>query len=214
MTSHTASKPLPTARITHREEVFDGFHRLEIVRAEPRSLKHEGFAAEMEREIFSCGGYAMVVLYVPETDEIMLNEQFRLGAFIADPDNAFLMECAAGMLDDGETPAEAARRETAEETGCTILDLISVGSYFTSPGCLDEEAHVFIGRIARSDAGGVFGVEEEGEEIRTHLLPAETVFAMLDAGKIRNGASALGLNWFARHRDRIRAAWLADGVKA
>lgn len=200
---------LPTARINSREKVFDGFHQLEIVRAQPRSLRFDGFAAEMEREIFTCGGYAMVVLYVPETDEIMLNEQFRVGAFLADPDNAFLLECAAGMLDDGETPEEAARRETLEETGCAVLDLERVGSFFTSPGCLDEEAHVYIGRIAKSDAGGVFGVEEEGEEIRTHLLPSDKVFEMLDAGLIRNGAAALGLNWFARHRDKIRAKWLA-----
>ncbi len=209
-----AASRLPTARITHREQVFDGFHRLEIVRAEPRSLKFDGFAAEMEREIFTCGGYAMVVLYVPETDEILLNEQFRLGAFIADPEHAFLLECAAGMLDDNETPEQAARRETVEETGCAVLDLIPVGSFFTSPGCLDEEAHVFIGRIARGDAGGIFGVEEEGEEIRTHLLPAEKVFEMLDAGLIRNGAAALGLNWFARHRPRIRAQWLGQGEPA
>lgn len=199
----------PTARITSRERVFDGFHTLDIVRAEPRSMKFDGFAPEMEREIFSCGGYAMVVLYVPETDEIMLNEQFRLGAFIAEPENAFLLECAAGMLDEGETPIDAAKRETLEETGCEVLDLVSVGSFFTSPGCLDELAHVFIGRIAKSDAGGVFGVEEEGEEIRTHLLPAEKVFEMLDAGLIRNGAAALGLNWFARHRAHLRAQWLS-----
>lgn len=199
----------PTARITSRERVFDGFHTLDIVRAEPRSMKFDGFAPEMEREIFSCGGYAMVVLYVPETDEILLNEQFRLGAFIADPENAFLLECAAGMLDEGETPIEAAKRETQEETGCEVLDLVSVGSFFTSPGCLDELAHVFIGRIAKSEAGGIFGVEEEGEEIRTHLLPAEKVFEMLDAGMIRNGAAALGLNWFARHRDHLREQWLS-----
>lgn len=206
--------PHPTARITARTRVFDGFHTLDIVRAEPRSMKFDGFAPEMEREIFSCGGYAMVVLYVPETDEILLNEQFRLGAFIAEPENAFLLECAAGMLDPGETPAEAARRETLEETGCDVLDLVNVGAFFTSPGCLDELAHVFIGRIAKGDAGGVFGIEEEGEEIRTHLLPADTVFEMLDAGMIRNGAAALGLNWFARHRQRLRAHWLAEKADA
>ena len=200
----------PTARITTRKRVFEGFHTLDIVKAEPRSLKFEGFAPEMEREIFSCGGYAMVVLYVPETDEILLNEQFRLGAFIADPDNAFLLECAAGMLDDGESAADAARRETLEETGCEVLDLISVGSFFTSPGCIDELAHVFVGRIDKADTTCVFGVEEEGEEIRTHLLPADKVFEMLDAGLIRNGASALGLHWFARHKDRVRAQWLAN----
>lgn len=199
----------PTARITSSQRVWDGFHTLDIVRAEPRSMKFDGFAPEMEREMFSCGAYAMVVLYIPESDEILLNEQFRLGAFIAEPENAFLFECAAGMLDEGESAIDAAKRETREETGCEVLDLVSVGSFFTSPGCLDELAHVFIGRIAKGDTGGIFGVEEEGEEIRTHLLPAEKVFEMLDAGMIRNGAAALGLNWFARHRQHLRQQWLA-----
>lgn len=198
----------PSAKIVSRNLVFDGFHRLEVVRAQPRSLKHDGFAAEMEREIFSCGGYSTVLLYVPETDEILMNEQFRLGAFMANSADPFLWECAAGIIDEGETPEEAAVRETQEETGCSVLALEKVGSFFTSPGCLDEEAHVFIGRIAKADTTQIFGVEEEGEEIRTHLLPSARVLEMLDAGEIRNGSSALALNWFGRHKDRIRAAWL------
>lgn len=201
----------PAATIVSREKVFDGFHRLEIIRVKPKSMKHDGWAEEMEREIFTAGPYSTVVLYVPETDEILLNEQFRLGAFMARAQDPFLLECAAGMIDEGETPEEAAVRETLEETGCEVLELERIGSFYTSPGCLDEEAYVFVGRIARSDTSQIFGVEEEGEEIRTHLLKSDKVIEMLDQGLIQNGSSALALNWFARHRDRLRRQWLGEG---
>lgn len=205
------TKPVPAAplaKIVSREVVFDGFHRLEVIRLQPKSLKTNSWAGEMEREIFTAGPYSTVLLYIPETDEILLNEQFRLGAYMAQAADPFLYECAAGMIDEGETPEEAAVRETLEETGCHVIALEKVGSFYTSPGCLDEEAYVFIGRIAKAEAGNIFGVEEEGEEIRTHLLPAEKVFEMLDAGLIQNGSSALAINWFARHRDRLRKQWL------
>lgn len=205
-----STKKAPLAEITSRETVFDGFHTLEIIRAKPKSLKHDGLAEEMEREIFTCGSYSTVVLYVPESDEILLSEQFRIGAFMANAENPFLLECAAGMMDDGETPDQTATREVLEETGCTVIALEKVGSFFTSPGCLDEEAHVYIGRIAKPETGKIFGVEEEGEEIRTHLLPAQKVFEMLDAGLIQNGSSALALNWFARHKDALRKKWLGE----
>lgn len=200
--------PAPTARITSRRRVFDGYHSLELITATPRSLRSDGFTAEMTREIFSCKPYALVVPYVPESDEILLNEQFRLGAFMVDPDQPFLLECVAGVIDDGETPEAAALRETREETGCDARDLIAIGSFFPSPGCIDELYHAFVGRIAATTEGGVFGLAAEGEEIRTHLLPADEVFRLLDAGMIRSAPAALALNWFARHRDRLRTYWL------
>jgi ADP-ribose pyrophosphatase len=198
----------PTAKIVSQQTVFDGFHKLQIIEAQPRSMKHGGWAETMSREIFTAGPYSTVILYIPETDELLLNEQFRLGAFMAEADDPFLFECAAGMIDEGETPEEAAVRETLEETGCNILELEAVGSFYTSPGCLDEEAYVFVGRIDKAETGQIFGVEEEGEEIRTHLLPAHKVFEMLDGGYIQNCSSALALYWFARHKDRIRKKWL------
>ena len=196
------------AKIISREKIFDGFHTLEIIRLQPRSLRHDGFAAEMTRDYFSCRPYAAVLLYIPETDEILLNEQFRVGAYMAGADNPFLFECAAGMIDDGETPEQAARRETQEETGCRVLALEPIGSFFTSPGSIDEKAHLFIGRIGRPDKGDIFGMEEEGEEIRTHLFPSETVIAMLDRQEITNVSAAITIHWFARNKKRLLQKWL------
>lgn len=199
----------PNAKILKREVKFDGYHTLEIVELQPKSLRDGGWAPPQEREMFTCGSYSMMIMYVPETDMILLNEQFRVGAFMADADDPFLFECAAGVIDENETPEQAAIREAFEETGAQVQEIEFVGSYFTSPGCLDELAYIFVGRIPEDTlAGNVLGVEDEGEEIKSHLLPAEKVFEMLDKGHIRNGSSALALHWFVRNKDRIRKKWL------
>ncbi|MBI1216388.1 MAG: NUDIX domain-containing protein [Alphaproteobacteria bacterium] len=200
----------PTAKIISRKVEFDGWHRLETVVAQPRSLKHGGWADEMAREVMRGGEegkIACVLLYIPETDEILLNEQFRMGAMIAGAQDPFLFECAAGFVDAGETPAEAATREALEETGTEITALHPIGIYYTSPGCLAEEFHIFIGRIAAAESG-IYGMAHEGEEIKTHLLTAKQALQMLDENHIRNAVTSIALHWFARNKEKIRKQWL------
>lgn len=197
------------AKIISRETVFDGYHKVEIVTLQPRSLRHAGWAEPMVRDVMHCGTFSTAVLYIPETDEMVLSEQFRQGAWLAGAEDPFLLECAAGGIDGGETPEDAVIRETLEETGCVVVDMELIGSFFTSPGCLAELGYFFCARVERPLSTGIFGLAEEGEEIKTHLLPALSVIKMLDDGKIQNGPSALALHWFARNRDRLRAKWLA-----
>jgi ADP-ribose pyrophosphatase len=161
----------------------------------------------MDREIFFGKPIAVVLLYIPETDEILLNQQFRLGAMMAGVEDPFLFECAAGAIDEGETPEAAARREAFEETGCEVLDLEPLGTAYSSPGCMAEVFHMYIGRIEKAESG-IYGHEAEGEEIKTHLLPYKSVMKMLDEGHFANIIPALVLNWFARNHERLRQKWL------
>jgi ADP-ribose pyrophosphatase len=200
----TAQAP---AKILSRKTLFEAYHRLEMIRVQPRSLRHDGWADPMDREVFFGKSIAVVLLYKPETDELLLNQQFRLGAMLAGLEDPFMYECAAGAVDAGETPEEAARREALEETGCEVLDIEFFGKSYSSPGCMAEEFHLYVGRIAKAESG-IYGEEHEGEEIRTHLLPFKKVIAMLDGGEIPNVTTALALNWFARHRERLRKKWL------
>lgn len=203
-----AAKDYPHAKILSRETVFDGYHRLEKMTVQPRSLKHAGWTEEMQREVFYGKPIAVVLLYIPESDEILLNQQFRLGAMLAGCENPFMYECAAGAVDPGETAEQAARREAHEETGCDVLDLEYVGKAYSSPGCMAEEFQMYVGRIAKAESG-IFGHEHEGEEIKTHLLPYAKVIEMLDGGQIPNITTSMLLHWFARHRDQLRKKWLA-----
>lgn len=207
MTKPKKAAENPPAKILSRETLFDAYHRLEMLKVRPRSLKDGSWGPEMEREIFFGKRIAIVIPYIPETDEIVLNQQFRLGAMLAGEENPHMLECAAGAIDEGETPDEAARREVLEETGCEVLDLEFIGNAYSSPGCMAEQFHMYVGRIAKAKTG-IYGHEDEGEEILTHLLPFEKVVEMLDNGEITNVNAALMLNWFARHRDRLRRKWL------
>lgn len=194
------------AKILSRKTIFDGYHKLEMFRIRPRSLRHGGWCEEMEREILFGRRIASVLLYIPETDHLLLNQQFRLGAMMAGAEDPFLFETAAGAVDEGETVEEAACREALEETGCAVRALEYFGKVYSSPGCLAEEFHMFVGCIDGAESG-IYGHEEEGEEIKTHLLPAGSVLQMLDDGHIVNVTTALALNWFARNHQRLREKW-------
>ncbi|MDY0010093.1 MAG: NUDIX domain-containing protein [Bdellovibrionales bacterium] len=205
---NTDAQQADFVKIIDRKVEFDGYHRVETITCQPKSLRHEGFAPPMTREVMYCNKIAAVLLYAPETDKIMLNQQFRLGALMAGCEQPFLFEAAAGGLDEGETPEDAARREAREETGAEITDIEFVSKAYTSAGCLAEEFHLFVGRIGAETASGFFGLEDEGEEIKTHFLPAADVIAMLDRGDITNAPSAILMHWFARHHTALRGRWL------
>jgi len=69
-------------------------------------------------------------------DQVVLINQFRLGALAAIaspwfPDDYFplLIEAVAGIIDEGKTPEDIARREVIEETGCELLDLLPLNRF-------------------------------------------------------------------------------------
>jgi ADP-ribose pyrophosphatase len=194
------------ARIVSQKRVFKRYHALDIIEAEPRSLRHDGYTVKMEREIFRMRSAVVILLYNPHTDEILLNQQFRLGAFMSGAKDPVMLECAAGMIDEGEAPEQTARREALEETGCEVGALEFVGVFYPSPSCVDETLYLYAGCIEKAEAG-FYGLEEEGEEIKTYLMPSAEVIALLDANTITNGPTAILLHWFARHRDRLRREW-------
>jgi len=54
---------------------------------------------------------------------------------------------------------------------------------------------------------GVFGLDEEHEDIRLHILPVEKVLTLLSDGTINNAMSIIALQWFQLHRARLDALW-------
>ena len=57
-----------------------------------------------------------------------------------------------------------------------------------SPGACSETCAIFLGRVDTTNAGGVFGLESEGENILVKVLPFVEARAMLERDEIDNAA--------------------------
>lgn len=71
-----------------------------------------------------------------------------------------------GGIDQGETPADAARRELLEETGHSASEIESIGSYITGANIRGAMCHMFIARNCRKVADPNSGDLEEQELVK------------------------------------------------
>ncbi|KEF29762.1 ADP-ribose pyrophosphatase [Marinobacter nitratireducens] len=188
--------------IEKRETVFQGFFRMDKL-----WLTHPRFDGQempvFTRELFIRGDATCVLPYDPVREEVVLLEQFRLGA-LGRAQSPWLLELVAGMNEDGESPEEVAQREGQEEAGLTFSKLEKICDYLVSPGGTTEMIHLFYGQISAESAGGLFGIEHEHEDIRAHVVSADDAIAMIHDGRINNAAAIIALQWLELNRSRLR----------
>ena len=113
----------------------------------------------------------------PDGEEILLVRQYRYCI------GQELLEIPAGKLEPGEEPRAAAARELSEETGSVCEDLIPLGKYYGSAGCMDEGIHLYFGHIT---CAGCAHPDEDEFLTPERVTPAE-LEAMMAAGKISDG---------------------------
>lgn len=188
-----------------RDTVFQGRFRVDRYRLRHRKFAG-GWSEEMSREVFDCRHAAALLPYDPARDEVVLIEQFRIGAYAAG-NEPWLIECVAGLAEDGETPEDVARRETFEETGLEPRDLERIGGFFVAPGAVSEFATVFLGRVDATGAGGLHGLDRENEDIRVSARPFGEAIDLLNRGRIVVAHTVVALQWLALHRDDVRERW-------
>ncbi|MAD75504.1 MAG: ADP-ribose diphosphatase [Rheinheimera sp.] len=196
--------------IIDKSTVFQGFFQIERCR-----LRHKlyagGWSSPMVREIFERGHAAAVLPYNAQTDELVLIEQFRPGAMIGNR-SPWLLEIIAGMIDHQQTGEQTARREALEEAGLELGALWPMLSYFSSPGGTTERVQLFLGQLTRPVLPGIYGLEQEHEDIKVQLLPRADAMHLLTKGKIDNAATVIALQWLTLHLTEVRRAWSSDAV--
>lgn len=194
-------------KVLSREHCFQGFYRLDRLQ-----IKHKLFSGEegsiITRELFVRPDAVCMLPYDPVTDKVIFVEQVRIGA-IDKSDNPWMLELVAGLIDkQGEDPEEVARREAGEEANLAITALLPIAQYYPSVGGSDEYIYLYLGRCDSTKAGGIHGLKEEGEDIRTHVWDYEEAVANLQQGKIQNAASIIALQWLMLNREQVRQQWL------
>jgi ADP-ribose pyrophosphatase len=123
------------------------------------------------REVVDHPG-AVVIVALDDDRNVYLVRQYRYAIAKS------LLELPAGTLEPGEAPLAAAKRELREEVGLVAAEWRSLGSFFSSPGILNEELHVFLARgLTQEEAAPDFDEELTVERMSLAELerrPAET----------------------------------------
>jgi ADP-ribose pyrophosphatase len=190
--------------IKQRKRNYDGHFKVDQL-----ILQHELFAGGMSKELMreqvSRKNSVAVLPYDPIRDEVVLIEQFRVGAL--DDENPWLVEIIAGLVEEGEDYEKVAHREALEEANCKIEGLHYITSFFTTPGGFSELSHVYIGKTDSKYLGGVHGLEKEGEDIRVHVVSSALAIEMLHQGKIRSAISMIAMYNFIQLRKKLKLMW-------
>ncbi len=182
----------------------EGFFRLDKYRLR-HALFRGGMSREMSRELFERGHAVVMMPYDPVRDELVLIEQFRIGA-IHDPEGPWLTEMIAGMIGEGESSEDVARREAIEEAGCEVSELLPISRYYVSPGGTTETIELFCGLIdAEQVEEGLYGLDEENEDIRVIKVSFNQAVQWLNDGRINSAAPIIALQWLIMNRERLRA---------
>lgn len=191
--------------IIGRETVYRGYFRMDRLTLRHR-LFEGGMSETYTRELFERGHAAALLPYDPVRDEVVLIEQFRVGALEA-PGSPWLMEVVAGIIEDGEDADAVARRETVEEAGLEVADIELISEYLPSPGGCSESITLFVGRVNAASADRFAGLAHENEDIRVHRVATDEALALLAGGRINNAAAIIALQWLALNRGQIRRRW-------
>jgi len=194
-----------TAEIVRQEVAFQGYFK--VVRYFFRHTLHKGgMSGEVSREVFERGQAGGVLMYDPGRDEVVLIRQFRAGAYVAGR-HPWTWEVVAGIIEEKETAEIMIRRETVEEAGIKVGELIPIQNVMLTPGACSEACQIFLGRIDSSRAGGVFGLAEEHEDILVKVMPFADAYAMVGRNEVDNAVGVIALQWLALHRDEVRKRW-------
>lgn len=178
---------MPTV-IEKVEMPYDGWLKLRL--AHMRDEHGNTFPREIEDH----GNGVAVLPYDPERRTALVIRLPRAPVIYAGQ-TELLIEAPAGLLEDGEDPAEAARREAFEEAGVTLTTMEPLGEIWTMPGISTERMFMYLGAYsAASRTGPGGGLAEEHENITVEEMPLAELAAMADANSLTDIRTLLLVN--------------------
>jgi nudix-type nucleoside diphosphatase (YffH/AdpP family) len=185
--------------IEKKSTIFNDFFKIEEA-----YLRYECFNGQMTATLrrlnFERGDAVAALLYNEDTRQVILTNQFRYPTY--DKADGWIVEVVAGILEKGESPEQAVRREIMEEIGYRTEDLYPISTFFVSPGGTSERIFLYLatveeeGRLAR---GG--GLSSEGEDIQIIAWDVSVFIHKVDSGEIMDAKTIIAGLWL---KDKIR----------
>lgn len=185
--------------IEKKKTIFD-----DVFKMEEAYLRYEKFNGEMSdvvrRISLERGDSVAVVIRNLNTDKIILINQFRYPSYGSG--NGWIIETIAGIVDAGESPEEAARREVREETGLTVSRLEHISTFYTTPGGSSERIFLFYSEVSGESAkySGRGGLLSEGEDIQALEFSLDEALGKVRAGEIVDAKTIIGIYWLVNRQ--------------
>lgn len=126
---------------------------------------------------------AVAVVALDAAERVILVRQYRRAA------DKTLLEIPAGLMDPGEDPLEAVRRELREETGYQADKIEKLGGFYSSPGFSTEFLYLF---LATGLHPGTQHTEMD-EDIEVEKVPLAQIPSLIASGAICDAKSVAGL---------------------
>jgi ADP-ribose diphosphatase len=164
-------------RVVSHRRVYDG----KILALELDEIREEGGAKALREVVRHRGSVA--ALPVDDEGRLVLVRQYR------HPIGQTLWEVPAGLLERGESPEQAVRREIEEEVGRRAGDLERLAVIHPTPGFCDEVLHLF--RATRLEETPVRHDEDEVLEVKWFTL--DEARRMMRAGELRDAKTLVAL---------------------
>ena len=141
------------------------------------------------------GDWVNIVPLTRERDVVMVR-QYRHGT------DEITLEIPGGLVDPGESPIDAAVRETREETGYTGDAAIELGWVEPNPAFLNNRCFTFfIDNCRRTHQLAL----DDGEDIEVVTIPLREIPGRIAEGAIRHALVVCGFQWLQMRRPDLFA---------
>jgi len=138
----------------------------------------------LERHLILHPG-AITVLPILDDGRVVLLKQYRVAV------EKHLIELPAGTREPDEEPIITAGRELVEETGYIAGKIEPLTVFYSSPGILHEEMHLFLATDLKPGPSHL----EDGEDIQLLLADWSEVRRLIFSGEIQDAKTLVGLLW-------------------
>jgi ADP-ribose pyrophosphatase len=190
---------MPKVEVISCRRVFDDFFKID--EAELRFERYDGAMSEAVRRLnFERGDSAAALLFDARSRTVYLIEQFMYPTLAKA--GGWLETVVAGMIDKGETPAEAIRREILEESGFAAERIEPIADFFVSPGGSSERIFLFCALVSQRLADGG-GVATEHEDIKLVPVALDDFLARLVAHGFADAKTIVAGYWLKENLAKL-----------
>ena len=132
------------------------------------------------------------VIGLTEEKEVVLIEQYRQGT------EEIVLEIPGGMIDAGEEPATAARRELLEETGFSAREVIYLGKTHPNPAIQNNTMFHFLALGCEKTHDTAL---DEHESVVTKLVSLDEVKNLILDGKFTHSLAVAAFCFFSLNKN-------------